>query len=160
MANYKFYIQKATKTAGPIGDAIDIEKHFKGLHYLSCKGLETKGAIKNIHKESFPESNGVKSYHPSDSGKEVVHKETTVTLSLLFDSKDFRKIYNEFYDLVKSSRVFFWDTARHKKVFLMLENENAPTDDVIKNTPYIKVDFTFTNLWGIGKPCDDSGNLI
>ena len=40
---YKFYIQKATKSAGPDGDVIDIEKHFKGLHYLSCKGLETKG---------------------------------------------------------------------------------------------------------------------
>lgn len=157
---YKFYIQKATKSAGPDGDVIDIEKHFKGLHYLSCKGLETKGAIKNTYKESFPESNGVKSYHPSDSGKEVVHKETTIVLSLLFESGDHRAVYNDFYDFIKSSRLFYWDTARHKKVFLMLENETPPKDDVIKNTHYIRVDFTFTNLWGIGKKCDDSGNII
>ena len=158
---YKFYIQKATKTGSPDGDAINIEKHFNGLHYLSCKGLEAKGAIKNTYKESFPESNGVKSYHPSDSGNEVTHKETTVTLTLLFDGYDgLRDTYNEFYNLVKSSRIFFWDTARHKKAFLMLENENAPSADVIKNTPYIKVDFIFTNLWGISKKCDDSGNII
>ena len=50
---YKFYLQRADIPSQP---KLDLEKHFKGLIYKSCKGLNTKGKRKDILVEKYVDS--------------------------------------------------------------------------------------------------------
>lgn len=152
---------QATDRNGAVQGVVkDLERDFKGLLYCSCDGLEAVGKVKNIYTESYAEQSGVRVYHPSDSDKDATHEATKVELELLFSGVDGRKTLHDFRQFVLSSRVYFWDTARHKKVWLILQEESAPTEDSIKNDKFIRMTFTFSNIWGEGKICDDKGILV
>lgn len=157
---YHFYMQPTDRNGVEQGVVKDLEKDFKGLFYCSCDGLETVGRVKNIYTESYVEQSGVRVYHPSDNNKVATYEATRVELELFFSGTEARKTLHEFRRFVLSSRVYFWDTARHKKVWLILQEESAPTEDSIKNDKFIRMTFTFSNIWGEGKNCDDKGILI
>lgn len=157
MATYKFYLQPVAKD-GTAGTAKDLETDYSGLHYLSCKGLENVGAPKDIYLENYPEADGSRVYFPTDTTGNVVHlSDTTIELSLLFEGDSYRTSYNSFCSLVRSSRLYYWDTARLKKVLLVLNSEVAPEEDTIKGIKYIKATFKFTNIWGVAKTCTSGG---
>ena len=155
---YHFYLQQTDKDGTVIsGSKKDLEINFPGLSYLSCSGLETRGRPKNIHTESYAEHDGARSYHPSDNDEDVTFEATEVTLSLAFQGQNRRDVYNDFCEYVYSRRLYYWDTARHKKVWLLLNNDVDPEDDTLKGVQYIRASFKFTNLWGRSKNCSDSG---
>lgn len=164
--DYKFYIQRVDRDGVLIDqNPVDIENSlaFKGLRYRSCEGLETVGAPKNIYTEEYAEDPVPVVFHPSDAGLPVVHKTTTVKLDLVFvgDETGFhRHSLQAFRKFVGESRFYYWDTARCRKVFLMLNSETTVAEDAIKGTRFIEVNFSFTNLWGEGKMCDEFGNVI
>lgn len=161
MKDYHFKMQMTTKDGGGVGAVKDLEADFPGLLYCKCEGLEAVGAAKNIYTEDYAEANGLRVFHPTDvSGGEVVHKETEVKLTLIFVDDERRAAYNAFCDFLAGGRLFYWDTARRKKVWLILQKEVAPDADTLVPDGYIGCTFVFTNIWGIGKPCLDNGTLV
>ena len=154
-------MQKADRNAAATEPAKDIETSFQGLRYLSCEGLEARGKIKDVITEEYAESDGADSFHPSDllDGGSVHHGVTEINLKLIFMGDGRRTVYDSFRTFIESSRLLYWDTARHKKVFLMLVDATEPEEDTLKGVEYIKAEFTFTNLWGIGKTCNDKGEI-
>lgn len=162
MEKYRFYFQQADKAGNSTAEAKDIETVYQGLMYLSCEGLESRGAIKDTITEEYAEQDGARSFHPSDLGEghNVHHKATEVKFRFLFTGQDRRTVYDAFRAFIESSRLLYWDTARHKKVFLMLSDATDPEEDTLKGTEYIISEFTFINLWGIGKTCNDTGEIV
>lgn len=161
MADYKFYMQRVRRD-GSLIDAspIDIESMFDGLRYRSCTGLNSVGAPKNIYMEDYPEADGPRVHHPSDSGESVSHKETTIKLNLVFTNPvNYRPVYDAFLEYIREGRIYYWDTARYKKVLLILNSATEPREDIVKGVRYIDTEFSFTNIWGMGKTCDDNGTL-
>lgn len=160
--NYKFYMCKVDRD-GVQTDKRDLERDFKGCRYRYCKGLETKGAPKNIYTEDYPEKDGLRVFHPSDILDEIVrYKETEIELGLIFLGEERRASYESFCNYIRSSRIRYWDNARNRKVELILKSETAPTEDTLKGgVLYIDVAFKFTNVWGYAKEClDEDGTTI
>ena len=140
----------------------DLESYWPGLKYVKCTGIENVGAPKNIYTEDYPESDGPRVFHPSDKdGGRVAHKETNIALTIAFvNDKNFRETYNSFCRYISSGRLYFWDTFRNKKMLLLLNKEIAPETDVVKGVKHIISTFNFTNLWGIARHCNESGEII
>lgn len=161
MKDYHFKMQTTTKDGVGVGAVKDLEADFPGLLYCKCEGLESVGAAKNIYTEDYAEESGLRVYHPTDTtGGAVAHKETEVKLTLIFVDDARRTAYTAFRTFLESGRLFYWDTARHKKVWLILQKEVAPDADTLVPDGYIGCTFVFTNIWGIGKTCLDSGTLV
>ena len=81
---YKFYMQ-ATDSKGVALEGApikDLEVDFEGLRYLKATGLNDIGEAR-VYTETFADSDRTRVYIPS----EVTHKQTTVTLSLVFIGK-------------------------------------------------------------------------
>ena len=157
MTNYLFKMQATDAAGSATGGVKNLEADFPGLHYSKFEGLELQGKAKNIYKESYAEQSGPRVFHPADKSGEVAHEETKVKLTLLFTSK---VSYRSFLAYLNSGRLFYWDTARHLKAWLLFEDEPDIQTDEIKDGGYLVVEFPFTNMWGISKSCDDSGNLV
>lgn len=155
----KFYLQKTDKDGVALEPARDLEKVFPGLKYLSCKGLNAEGTLKNVYTESYADHEGVRTYHPSDVGKRVYHEATDIELSLIFLSNDRQSVYKSFVEYIQEARMYWWDTARNLKAWLMLIESSEPEEDIIKGEGYIKTTFKFTNIWGKTYQCNDKGEL-
>lgn len=163
MKNYKFYMQATDKSGTATGAVVDLEVDFPGLKYASCEGLEAVGEPKNIYTEEYAEQDGPRLHLPADESSTLHRKETTVKLTLLFVKEgeaDYRAVKSAFISFVTGKRLFFWDTARHRKVWLYLAKPVNPDTDYLGDGGCIKADFEFTNLWGIGKLCTDDGTLV
>lgn len=159
MNEYKFYIQKVDSNENPSGTAVDLEASFPGLRYKSCEGLETYGKIKNIETESYAESEATRVWHPSDGGLVVECESTTLTLNLVFLGEERRASLALFRELAYSGRLFYWDTARLKKVCLLLKDEQTVEADTLSGLQYISAAFKFTNIWGRSRSCLADGTI-
>lgn len=160
MKDYHFYMQLTTAAGAGSGAVKDLENDFPGLHYSKCEGLESVGAAKNIYTEDYAEADGLRVYHPKDSSGSVAHEATEIKLTLIFLDDGRRTAYNNFCLFLEGGRVFYWDNARNKKVWLVLQKEVEPDEDTVVPAGYIGVTFEFTNIWGIGKKCLDNGTLV
>ena len=138
---YRFYLQKISSSFAPVGEPIDIETTYKGLKYRSIFGLETRGAVKNIYTESYAEADALRVWHPSDIDAPVMYEATEVTLSVVALGTGARDVLDSFRELLYSGRLFWWDTARHRKACLILQDEQTVTDDTIKGLQYIAQEF-------------------
>lgn len=154
-----FYMQPTSKSETTTGNRISLEDTFTGMRYVSCKGLSAKGKLKNIYTENYAEEDGLRTYHPKDLPHGAVAREaTTIEFDFVFLGDSRRESYDNFWGFVSESRVYYWDTARHRKVWLLLQEAVEPTEDLLKGSqPYLRATFKFTNLFGIGKPCNDNG---
>lgn len=160
MENYRFYFQKANKDGSANGTAYDLETDFPGLRYSSMSGLETVGAVKNVYTENYPEESGTRVWHPSDGGDAVSYENTELTLTVAALGDDRRSQLRAFMDLLHSGRLYYWDTARKLKALVIMTEERTVEKDTLKGVMVMLTSIKLTNLWGIAKPCDDSGNLI
>lgn len=157
---YHFYMQQTDKAGTVVSNSKkDLETDFSGLVYKACKGLSSVGKPKNVYTENYAEASGLRTFLPGDNGGSVAHEATDIELELLFKDSSRRATYDSFCAYIKTHRLFYWDTARHKKVWLVLTDAIEPTEDVLKGVPYILATFKFKNLWGIGKTCADDGTL-
>lgn len=156
MERYSHYMQKFGTDDDLSVPVMDLEADFPGLVYIEAKGLSAKGAPKNVYFEEYAESDEVRAFLPET----VCREATEVTLTFGFGGDARRDTYDSFYDYVKSGKVKYWDTARHRLVHLVLNDGVDPSDDVLKGgQPYIIADFKFMNLSGQSYRCDDSGNM-
>ena len=142
----KFYMQKVGS------NRISLEDNFQGLYYKECKGLNAKGAIKNKYTESFADSDELRVFEPD----RVLRSATTITFTFVFVGNNRYDTYNAFIDYISSGKIYYFDTARKKKAFLILLDAIEPTDDILKGgTPYLQAEFKFQNLWGECKKATD-----
>ena len=136
----RFYMQKDDSDV-----CIDLEAYFGGLKYSKCKGLTSKGKRKNIYFESYSDSDELRVWQ----GETVVREATTIVFTFYFIGDNRQQVYDDFYDYVKNGQIYYWDTKRNKRAYLVLEEAVDPKEDVYQgSTPYLCADFKFQNLWG------------
>lgn len=146
MEDVKFYMQKVDADGVLIGDTFkDLEVDFDGMRYSRCVGLMNKGRRKNIHTETYADSDTLRVWQ----GEEVTREATIITFTFGFAGLNRHSIYEDFYNYVKNGIIAYYDTARMKEARLVLIDALEPSDDLfIGSTPYIKADFKFQNIWG------------
>lgn len=138
---------------------IDLEASFEGLRYKSCAGLNDYGELSSNYAESYPET-GKAEVHV---GRNPVHKQTSIVLTLLFfegdgdagDGKD-DSSYHRFVDFVTGCEVAYRDTARRRKVLMYLTGASKPKHDTLYGKKYKEVSFTFTNVYGFSFGYEDA----
>ena len=143
---YKFYMQ-ATDSKGVALEGApikDLEVDFEGLRYLKATGLNDIGEAR-VYTETFADSDRTRVYIPS----EVTHKQTSVTLSLVFVGKKRHETYDAFLAYITDGFHAFWDTARNKRLVFYVESNISPSEDLWSGSnPYLKLDLTLKNVYG------------
>lgn len=144
-------VQFYMKRLGVDEDYIDIERHFKGMRYMKCDGLEDLGKPKNIYTETYADADSLRVYLPS----EVKRAATTITFTFLFLGYDKQNVYDEFNEFIKNQKIYYYDTARKKRVCMVYQNATNPkTDDYKGSLPHIIAEYKFQNIKGEATPCD------
>ena len=143
---YKFYMQ-ATDSKGVALEGApikDLEVDFEGLRYLKATGLNDIGEAR-VYTETFADSDRTRVYIPS----EVTHKQTSVTLSLVFVGKKRHETYDAFLAYITNGFHAFWDSARNKRLVFYVESNISPSEDLWSGSnPYLKLDITLKNVYG------------
>ena len=143
---YKFYMQ-ATDSKGVALEGApikDLEVDFEGLRYLKATGLNDIGEAR-VYTETFADSDRTRVYIPS----EVTHKQTTVTLSLVFIGKKRHETYDAFLAYITNGFHAFWETARNKRLVFYVESNISPSEELWSGSnPYLKLDLTLKNVYG------------
>ena len=143
---YKFYMQ-ATDSKGVALEGApikDLEVDFEGLRYLKATGLNDIGEAR-VYTETFADSDRTRVYIPS----EVTHKQTTVTLSLVFIGKKRHETYDAFLAYIRNGFHAFWDSCRHKRLVFYVESNISPSEEFWSGSnPYLKLDITLKNVYG------------
>lgn len=153
MSEYTHYIQKEGE------DRVNLETHFGRILYSKCEGLDTKGKRKNVYTETYSDSDNLRVWQ----GEEVTREATKITLTLAFigDRSERESAFDALYEYIKNGKFYYFDTARHKKAYLILADEYNPSEEMwYGSQPYIIANIPLQNLWGECKKCDDNGNLI
>lgn len=142
----KHYIQKVNSDGTLISGTLkDLEVDFSGLLYSKAEGLLAKGKRKDIHTETYADSDTLRVWQ----GTNVTREATTITFTFYFKGDNRQKVYDNFYEYIKNGVIAYWDTARMKEARLVLIDALEPSDDLFKgSTPYISANFKFQNLWG------------
>ncbi len=143
---YKFYMQ-ATDSKGVALEGApvkDLEVDFEGLRYLKATGLNDIGEAR-VYTETFADSDRTRVYIPS----EVTHKQTSVTLSLVFVGKKRHETYDAFLVYITNGFHAFWDSARNKRLVFYVESNIGPSEELWSGSnPYLKLDITLKNVYG------------
>ena len=143
---YKFYIQ-ATDSKGVALEGApikDLEVDFEGLRYLKATGLNDIGEAR-VYTETFADSDRTRVYIP----REVTHKQTTVTLSLVFIGKKRHETYDAFLAYITNGFHAFWDSCRHKRLVFYVESNISPSEEFWSGSnPSLKLDITLKNVYG------------
>lgn len=147
--NVRFYMQECMNDGTPLGSPKDLEADFEGLKYIEAKGISKVGKTKNVYTETYADSNEIRTWHPSENGKETTHEATTIQLKLLFYGDNRREVYELFNKYIYGGYRMFWDTLRNRKFTFLVIDGVDPSDDVVKGgIPYIIGTWTLQNLKG------------
>lgn len=139
------------------GDAIakDLEVDFVGLRYCKCEGLEARGERKNVYTETYADSDELRVWQ----GEDVTREATKITFTLYFIGDNRQAVVDSFYEYISNGRIYYWDTKRLKKAYMIFNEEFSIGEDMYRGgTPYKEVKVTFQNLWGACRNCDGLGN--
>lgn len=148
MSKDKFYISRYNEESKSWDQEVELTEHFQGLIYCKCEGLSSKGKVKNIYKESYAESEELRVYLP----KNPVRESTEIKLTVVFSKENRRDIFDSFVDYITGYRLKYWDTTRNREVEMIQEEKIEVDEDIIYgSSPYIAVEFLFTNLRGYTK---------
>lgn len=120
--------------------------------------------MKGVYSESYAEEDGDDVYMSSG----VVRSSVEYTLELYFFCPDdvggdyaarvdaARAVYEEFMDYVSGGMIVWWDTVRHRRVLMYLEEGVEPDDDVVCGEPYLGVELKFRGVFGRSFPLGDA----
>ena len=146
MADYKFYMSRWIDNAWET--QVSLEDYFSGMKYISCKGLSTKGKIKNIYTENFAEVEDLRVYMPET----VVRENTDIEFVFGFEKGNRRDTFDSFVDWVSGYKIKYWDTARNRELEMVLIDKIEVDEDILLgSSPFITVNFKFKNLKGSTK---------
>lgn len=139
------------KRDGVDSSYVDLESYFGGMKYSKCEGLEDLGKPKNIYTETYADADTLRVHIPQSVKREA----TTITFTFFFFGANRQDIYSRFNEFIKGQKIYYYDTARQKRAYMVLMDKTAPKEDIYKGShPYISVDYKFQNLWG---ECVDIG---
>lgn len=154
----KYYIGKYNTTAGTFSWS-DLETDFNEdgdrVKYRKCSGLETKGAPKNIYKETYADSDIVRCDYPTEA---LCRENTEIALDIVIirGAREQTDTYDDLYGFLTESPSVFWDTQRKRAAVLVPKNATEPVKDTYLGTPYIEIEFKFDNLAGVCPFIDDA----
>ena len=148
---YEYDLETSWKMTVP-----DINEPPCGILYSKCDGLFDKGKRVDIHTETYADSDEMRVW----IGEKILREPTTITLSLYFTGRHKGEVFDSFMSFLENSKLYYWDTSRLKKAYMILKDAVTVKEDVHKGSiPYMLVDFKFQNLWGECKNCDANGNI-
>lgn len=152
MSEYTHYIQHETDT-----QKRNLETSFGDILYSRCDGLNAKGKRKNVYIESSAESDALRVWQ----GDTVTREATKITLTLYFVGAKRMDAFDALYEYIKNGKFYYWDTARNRKVYCILNDEYKPSEERWYGaTPYIAANISLQNLWGESKKCNSNGELL
>lgn len=123
----------------------DLEVDFVGLKVKSVSDLSDKGAIKSIIEEKFPEITAPRVYISPTTVRETLE----VIITLLFTGDSRRDTYDSFVDYITGHKLYYWDSARNRKISIYNKSEIKPANDILKgSSKYMEVAFKFSTLDG------------
>lgn len=155
MSDYTHYIQKENAALPQ-----NLESDFGRILYSKCEGLNTKGKRKNVYVEDYSDSDTLRVWQNENS---VTREATKITLTLYFigNETERMKSFDALYQYINNGRFYYWDTARKKKAYCILQDEFKPSEELwYGSTPYIATNITLQNLWGECKDCNDNGVIL
>jgi hypothetical protein len=155
-----FYLQRKGEDAVSVEEFLSMtgpeNEMICGILYSKCTGLFDKGKRLDVHTETYADSKEMRVW----LGDEIIREPTKITLSLYFVGELRKDVLKSFMNFVENSKLYYWDTARLKKAYMVLIEAIPVKEDVYKgSTPYMLFEFKFQNLWGECKDCYANGNI-
>lgn len=127
-----------------LADIKDLEYDFKGLKYMSIKGLNAIGDPK-IYVEEYADSDTLRTYIP----KEVKNSPIECELTLAFVGDDRYSVFDKFNEYVRQGYHRYFDTKRLKELIFFINDKIEPTEEVWKgSTPYLQVTYKLKSIKG------------
>lgn len=165
MGTYEFFMKRVVRGEGGVevvSEEKNLERDFPGLKYNAFEGLNSYGKPKNVYTEVFAESDKANVYISPNA----TYEQTTLKLKLYFFDPDehstdseaydaIDKTYHTFVEFISGCKIIYRDTARKRKVMMVLEDSLTPEVDRIYGIPYKSVTFTFQNIYGHSFPLTD-----
>ena len=134
----------AVSDASHPADIKDLEYDFKGLKYMSMKGLGAIGDPK-IYVEEYADSDTLRTYIP----KEVKNSPIECELTLAFVGKDRYKVYDAFNEYVRQGYHRYFDSKRLKELIFFVSEAIEPSEEIWKGSvPYIQVTYKLRSIKG------------
>ena len=125
-------------------DIKDLEYHFKGLKYMSMKGLGAIGDPK-IYVEEYADSDTLRTYIPKDVKNSPIECE----LTLAFVGDDRYAVYDRFNEYVRQGYHRYFDTKRLKELIFFINDKIEPAEEMWKgSTPYLQVTYKLKSIKG------------
>ena len=125
-------------------DFKDLEYDFKGLKYMSMKGLDAIGKPK-IYVEEYADSDVLRTYIPND----LKNSPTDCELTLAFVGSQRYKAYSLFNDYIRQGYHRYFDTKRLKAFLFFIDEAIEPSEEIWKGSvPYIQVTYKLRSIKG------------
>ena len=165
MAEYEFFMKRVMRGEDgneTVSEEKNLEVDFPGLKYNAFEGLNAYGKPKNVYTEEYAERDKASVYVSPNP----TYDQTTLKLKLYFfdsdgqttDSESYDaidEVYHSFVEFISGCKIIYRDTARKRKVMMVLEDATTPDADRIYGIPYKSVTFTFKNIYGRSFPITD-----
>ena len=125
-------------------DIKDLEYYFKGLKYMSMKGLGAIGDPK-IYVEEYADSDTLRTYIP----KEVKNSPIECELTLAFVGANRYDVYYNFNEYVRQGYHRYFDSVRKKALIFFVNDKIEPAEEMWKgSTPYLQVTYKLKSVKG------------
>lgn len=125
-------------------DFKDLEYDFKGLKYMSMKGLDAIGKPK-IYVEEYADSDVLRTYIPND----LKNSPTDCELTLAFVGSQRYKAYSLFNDYIRQGYHRYFDTKRLKAFLFFIDEAIEPSEEIWKGSvPYLQVTYKLRSIKG------------
>ena len=144
-SDYYIYMRQCDKDGNNIDtEAMDLEWHFKGLKYMSLKGLDSIGTPK-IYVEEYADSDTLRTYIP----EEVKNSPIECELTLAFVGANRYDVYYKFNEYVRQGYHRYFDSVRKKALIFFVNDKIEPTEEMWKgSTPYLQVTYKLKSVKG------------
>lgn len=154
---YKYYMRKYGTADDASVPIIDLESYFEGMVIRNVSGLSSRGAPKNVYKETYAETSEVRVYMPETVAKEA----TDVVINASFVGNERRDVYDDFCNYVSQGKIKYWDTVRNRLVHIILNAVIELDDDsLIGNEPFMTAEFKFMNIFGTSEKAAEEGFIL
>ena len=145
LTKYRFYIQKYPQENKSFPRE-DVELKFD-CDYMQATGLAFDGDIKNTYEEDYAEMNGKRLHIPPPQN--LRHNTTEVKMKFLFTKGDVQSRLQKLIEYCQGQKIEWHDTFRGGyATLLMTKAPSIEGENLYGESPYMVVEFTFTNIWG------------
>lgn len=139
---YSFFIRRMAPTAMA---RENIETAYNCI-YRQFQDLAFGGEVKNIYTEDYAEMDGARVYIPNEPKRKTYE----CKLQLLFDKPTCQSDVRRFVENYMGTKFEYQDSFRNITAHLiMTKRPTIKEEKLYTESPYMLVEFTFTNIDGI-----------